>query len=570
VSNHVEGRKIPGMQTFWRVASLATTFCLLLPGADWPTQSGGPQRDAWARGERTITKENAGSLELLYKYKTDNQAKGLYALSAPIVSGMLITYRGFKEMLVFGGSSDNVYSIDADLNRLLWKRHFDFQGGSAHAESNAGCPGGLTASMAMEGSSSASVRAPVARPAPPKQGAKPAPARPREEGRVIESAKAKLATGFGRLGGMFIVSSDGYLHTLNSSTGEDLLPPVKFVPPHSNVSSLNVLNNIVYAATTNECGGKPNALYAVDLTSETTEVWTFEIKGSEFAGIAATAIGRDGTIYLQAVGAKNSKFADYTVIALTPELQMKDYFTPPDAGPSQPGEAGITPTVFAWRDKELVVAGGKDGRLYVLDAASLGGTDHKKALIATEPMVEAAKNAESTGLRGAFSTWNDTESETRWVYAPFAGSLAGSAATEFPVRNGDVAKGGIAAFRVLDDKGQPQLKPVWTSGDLPAPAPPVTANGMVFALSTGEALRERNDKGKALSTSGREKIAGPAVLYALDGATGKQLYSSGSMAGTFAHPGTVAVANGRVYFTTHDNVIYCIGFSKLNPQLTDQ
>ena len=284
MSNHVEGRKIPSMQTFWRVASLATIFCLLLPGADWPTQSGGPQRDAWARGERTITKENAGSLELLYKYKTDNQAKGLYALSAPIVSGMLITYRGFKEMLVFGGSSDNVYSMDADLNRLLWKRHFDFQGGTARVESNAGCPGGLTASMAMEGSSSTSVRAftPVARPAPKKAASdKPAPARPREEGRVIVSAKAKLATGFGRLGGMFIVSSDGYLHTLNSSTGEDLLPPVKFVPPHSNVSSLNVLNNVVYAATTNECGGKPNAIYAVDLTSEATEVWTFEIKEAD-------------------------------------------------------------------------------------------------------------------------------------------------------------------------------------------------------------------------------------------------------------------------------------------------
>jgi outer membrane protein assembly factor BamB len=216
-----------------------------------------------------------------------------------------------------------------------------------------------------------------------------------------------------------------------------------------------------------------------------------------------------------------------------------------------------------------VVAGGKDGRLYVLDTASLGGADHKKALLETGPIVEAAKNGASTGLRGAFSTWNDTENEVRWVYAPFGGSLSGSAADKFPVRNGAVVKGGIAAFQLLDDNGQPQLKPVWTSGDLPAPAPPVTANGMVFALSTGDPLRERNDKGKSPSASGREKIAGPAVLYALDGASGKQLYSSGSMAGTFAHPGTLAVANGRVYFTTHDNVIYCIGFSKLNPQLTD-
>src|SRR5437870_5504177 len=77
--------------------------------------------------EKAFTKENAGKIELLYKYNADNQVKGLNALGTPLINGMLITYLGFKEMLVFGGSGDNAYSVDADLARLIWKVHFDYK-----------------------------------------------------------------------------------------------------------------------------------------------------------------------------------------------------------------------------------------------------------------------------------------------------------------------------------------------------------------------------------------------------------------------------------------------------------
>ena len=54
------------------------------------------------------------------------------------MNGLLITYLGFKEMLVFGGSSDNVYSVDADLNRLIWKRHFETTGQKADMKDASG------------------------------------------------------------------------------------------------------------------------------------------------------------------------------------------------------------------------------------------------------------------------------------------------------------------------------------------------------------------------------------------------------------------------------------------------
>jgi outer membrane protein assembly factor BamB len=66
----------------------------------------------------------------------------------------------------------------------------------------------------------------------------------------------------------------------------------------------------------------------------------------------------------------------------------------------------------------------------------------------------------------------------------------------------------------------------------------------------------------------REKMASHATLYVLDGATGAELYSSGNMAATFSHDSGLAVANRRIYFTTHDNTVYALGFMVDQPQLT--
>jgi outer membrane protein assembly factor BamB len=57
----------------------------------------------------------------------------------------------------------------------------------------------------------------------------------------------------------------------------------------------------------------------------------------------------------------------------------------------------------------------------------------------------------------------------------------------------------------------------------------------------------------------RAQKSAPAVLYALDAATGKELWSSGNQVSSFTHFGALSIANGRVYFTTYDNTLYCFG-----------
>jgi outer membrane protein assembly factor BamB len=493
-------------------------------------------------------------LQLLYKYKADNRSRGMYSLTAPIVNGFLITYLGFKEMLVFAGSDDNVYSVDADLNRLIWKTHFDYKGGKPQSKaSTVTCPGGLTASAAMAGSASAVFS--FGRK-PPKKGKK----------------SPVGGSGFGSLGAFFAVSSDGYLHTLNTSTGGDLIPPVQLVPPNSNVRSLNVEDNVVYAATVGDCGGAPNALYAVDVSEENKKAVSFATNGSGISGVGP-AVGTDGTVYAQIASGHGDLAGEYhdTVLALSgADLKVKDYFTPSgDAAASKSwAHAGVTPLIFSWKGKDVVVAGASDGRLYLLHADSLGGAGHHTPAFRTEPIASTDKGGEGHGFRGAFSSWFDSDSGTRWVYASLSGPP--NPAFKFPIENGDASKGSVVAFKVEEKDGQTMLTPAWISASVPSPAPVVTANGVVFALATGTPASTVRPDGKPYAAAALQKASTRATLYALDAATGKQLYSSGTTVSGHAAGSGLAVANGRIYFATSDNTVYCFGFLKEHPQLTEQ
>ena len=79
-------------------------------------------------------------------------------------------------------------------------------------------------------------------------------------------------------------------------------------------------------------------------------------------------------------------------------------------------------------------------------------------------------------------------------------------------------------------------------------------NGVVFGLSTGE-HRPANANASAAA---RAKSSVPAVLYALDPATGKELWTSGKTITSFARGGLSAAA-GQVYLVTFDNTLYAFG-----------
>jgi outer membrane protein assembly factor BamB len=138
------------------------------------------------------------------------------------------------------------------------------------------------------------------------------------------------------------------------------------------------------------------------------------------------------------------------------------------------------------------------------------------------------------GVWGGLSSWEDADG-ARWVAAPVWGAV--NPELKVPTANGAAPNGSIVAFKLDEQNGAPVLVPAWISRDLKSPVPPVITSGVVFALSTG----------------------GRAVLYGLDAATGKELYSTGNQVSAPAALTGMTVANGRVFFTTTDNTLYGFG-----------
>ena len=192
-----------------------------------------------------------------------------------------------------------------------------------------------------------------------------------------------------------------------------------------------------------------------------------------------------------------------------------------------------SPVVLTYKEKELIAAPGKDGSLVLLDSASLGGADHHTPLAQTDKLSKGAKRGAWEGL----ATWQD-KSGASWVFASISGPVEPD--VKFATTNGPAPHGSIVAFKVEEQDGHTQLTPVWVSRDLMNPAPPVIANGVVFALDGG-------------NTSNH------ATLYALDAASGKQLYSSGDAIQTYTRLAGMSVGDGHVFFTTHDNTLYSFG-----------
>ncbi len=558
------------MRNFLALALSAIATGLLVWAADWPMVGGGPQRNGWARSERLIDKNNVSTLKLLYKVRPGNQSKRLNALTPPIINGNLITYRGFKEMLIFGASSDQVFSVDADLNKVLWETHIDYREDNPQADPRtASCPGGLTSPVVMAGSSSALMHfAAEASRTPAAAGVKPKRESPYFPP-LSQSVYPLRPTTLTELAALYAISGDGRLHVLNSSTGQDLLPAVKFVPPNAKVTSLNVWENLVYATTGNNCDGYRNALFAIDLLSPEKKVASFVPPGGGFSGLGGTSIGNDGTVYAQVMYAPGDavEHPHETVVALTPkDLKVKDYFTPDMKPVDKRFEApGITPLVFSSVGKEMVLAGGRNGRLYLLDPKSLGGTDHHTPLFASDPIAPGDKKREVDGFRGAFSSWIDFKTGTRWFYAPIIGPPGRSSKLTSPKTA--PPDGSIVALKLAEESGHPALQPVWLSRNIISPAPVVIANEMVFALSTGGSPSLAKQKWPHDSAAEREQNA---TLLVFDGFTGKQLYSSSDAVSSSSPGNGLAIANGRVYFTTQDNTVYCFGLLNTQSQLREQ
>ena len=205
---------------------------------------------------------------------------------------------------------------------------------------------------------------------------------------------------------------------------------------------------------------------------------------------------------------------------------MKDWFAPPD------GVLNAASLVFTLGDHDIVAVTGGEGRLYLLDARTLGGADHRTAWRTVQPETPAQPVGGRWTRSPGLATWQ--EGATRWIVAPSADTLT--------------------AFTVHELDGALVVERAWRAGSFPAPLAPIVANGIVFAAASGEFL----DSTGMVTARERANRSTPAVLHALDGVTGREIWSSGTTITSFARGGLSAGA-GQVYVVTHDNTLYAFG-----------
>jgi hypothetical protein len=112
-------------------------------GPNWTTTGSDAQRTSWVKTDPRISKESLQKpgFQLLWKAKLENQPRQLESLTQPMLMSNIISYKGFKALAFVGGSSDNVYSIDYDLNKIFWKRHLNTL---PPAAGSVACPGAMT------------------------------------------------------------------------------------------------------------------------------------------------------------------------------------------------------------------------------------------------------------------------------------------------------------------------------------------------------------------------------------------------------------------------------------------
>jgi outer membrane protein assembly factor BamB len=505
------------------VLAASATAC----AADWLTDGYDVKRTAWQRDEKILNTATAKNIKLLWKLKFDNEPRQMHSLFPPLIIGKLNTRDGPREVVIETGVSDNLYAVDVEKGEILWKKHFPSSyTPPPNPRGDILCPGGITATPVI---------APTTTP-----------------GKYT----------------IYIASWDGTLHQLNAADGEDVAPPAKWMPPNGKPYALNLFENVIYTHTAQGCGGNPNMVYTYDLATRKSGSWG--PAGGGMWGRTGPAISSTGVMYTGTGDGRwdpeNGIYGNGLIgVKLDKQTKMPlldDYYGPSNAEWlwKRDLDMQVTPVIFDYKGKELMVDAGKECRLYLMDTTSIGGDDHRTPLQRTPLICNEDVNFASAGIWGSLASWEDAKG-TRWVLTPIWGKKHSQ--FKAPIENGSVKDGAIVAFKVDERGGKPTLVPAWISRDMNRAEPPVIANGLVFAYGNGENTEQAYpDVGLDDVASRRIPASTHAVLYVLDAQTGKELWSSGDEIKSWNHWSGLSVANGRVYIATFDNYLYSYGIKK--------
>ena len=515
-----------------------------LPASEWLTFGYDPQRSGWNTAETTLSPKTIGRLKLLWSTQlaTPPQDVALSTLTSPLVAEGVQTSQGRRNLVFTVGIDDTIFAIDADSGSVIWQKAFP-NPGKPQRPATSNCSNTEQATP------------------------------------VIDKAA----------GVIYFTTSDGKLRGLSLATGEERLTPMPFVAPFSRNWSLNLVHGVVYTAAGRGCGGdaaqpvEPGSVSAMDVSDplhpQLSRFHTGRGRPAGPWGRGGPVAGPNG-IYVQTADGNHDPAAGIygnAVIAVAPKAYgIADSFTPANWKLLNTKDLDLgsgSPVIFPFKDRSLVATSSKEGVVYLLDAKNLGGgpPDHAKPLYQSPRLGNDEELYYGRGVWGGISTYQTPQGE-RYLYVPMWGP-PGKDGFQFPRSYGPTPHGSIMAMQVVQNGQEISLAPQWISRDLQVPDNVAIANGLVFAVQTGEqtAQHSTNPEGHGQPRAGEvaETIASlakfrstplaPMVLHAFDAQTGKELYSSGKLLTDWVHFNQPTVALGKVFLVSHDAHVYAFG-----------
>jgi outer membrane protein assembly factor BamB len=538
---------------------------------DWLTFSYDPQRTGWAREETTISRETAPHLHLLWKLQTDTQPDPVNqysTLTEPIVVNDVATKDGPKKLVYVGGRDDQVYAVDAVTGTVYWKRSFP-NDLPRPVPANHSCPENLNATP------------------------------------VVDRGKGIL----------YFLTNDGKLRGVSLADGSDRFPATDMVPPYSRNFSLNLVDGWIVTGNTRGCANAASQVAFLNVDDPAHPVnhfFTSPGKGSGpwgRGGIISTPFGWVTQTADGAYDPLSGRWGD-TVLSFTRTGILTDSFTPanePYINGRDLDLGSSSAVVFPFDGRTLVATAGKEGVIYLLDARRLGGANHRTPLYTSPRWSNDVQLFGFNGMWSVMSTYVDSQGR-RWLLAPFYGPVSKQTLGLFKKCHGTDVNGELMAFTVEGTADHPRLAPQWVSGDLDLPGVAVVADNVVLILANGDRgstlvprpqgrwfgagggrrmgpptvpltevnpaepgfeddAKWRSDQFRPFAQGGQQpgqryqggRETTHAVLYALDPATGDELYSSGDAIDSWNHYGELSVSDGDVYLSTWAGKVYAFG-----------
>jgi len=472
---------------------------------DWTTGGYDAQRSSWVRAEGKIS---AASLrkpgfQLVWTLTLADESTATRAVTPPVLLDFLIGYRGFRSLGFVGAPSDHVIAIDTDLGRVEWERRF-----AATAPPTGGSP------------TCARDRTPqLARPTNPALGLAG-----RAGGASRAAQPARGAVGEPGEGAATLAQLGAHRpeapHKAPAPTqlaGPRPAPHpfaiVYVLPGDGMLHTLNVMNGADAEAPAPFIPSDADAAGGLIVVDDVAYVATARRCGEALDAVWALDLGARHVTTWRAPGGIAGALGpamgpDGTLYVTTRDGQLvalEPRTLKPKGTYRSGGPAFISsPVVFDHRGGLLIAASSREGRIRLLDSrrAAFVGTPSSAGTLADE-----------------LAAWADTN-DTRWLVAPAGGS--------------------VVAWKVVQEDSVPVLRAGWVSRDMPMSRAPTVVNDVIFAVSRGTP-------------------PAPADLYALDGATGKELWDSGS-AMTTGVPAGMSAGGSQVYVATGAGTLYAFGF----------